>query len=180
MPRGNPALVLGPAALIVASIGCNLPSALRGGGPAETQAAGTIYVLQTRVSATQTAIAGQSPTPTPTATFAPLVMPTSFLTAAATFTPRPSLVTRTALCYTGPGPLYLVVSGVRSGTPVEIIAVGSVKGWYVIINPTYHDRCWIESASVQVDPSAKLSSLPVFKPPPVPRPSETPEPTQTP
>jgi hypothetical protein len=64
------------------------------------------------------------------------------------------------------------------GTVVVLLGVGSNPGWFIIENPIYHDRCWIEAANLQIDPNLNVALLKVYNPPPTPGP--TPEPTSTP
>jgi uncharacterized protein YgiM (DUF1202 family) len=135
--------------------------------------AATVFALQTSLSASQTALADQLSIPT--ATPQPSATNTS---APASPTPRQTVVKTTALCSTGPGSVYDVVSSVKAGTPVQLLGIGSKSGWFVIENPTYHDRCWIEAKNLDVDPNLNLTTLKVFNPPPTPGP--TPEPSPTP
>lgn len=168
-------LVLVAVVLTVAVLACGVQLTEPTGNNPATDVAATIFVLQTGVSGSQTAQAGQAPvqpsvTPQPTVTHAP----------AATNTPKGTIVINTALCSTGPGPVYGVVSSVKQGTEVNLLGVGSKAGWFVIENPTYHDRCWIEAKNLQIDPNFNLASLQVYNPPPTPGPKITPAPTATP
>jgi uncharacterized protein YgiM (DUF1202 family) len=133
--------------------------------------AATIFALQTAAGGTQTQLAVQVPTseatPDPTTTASPSITPVP---------PNPT-VTKLSLCLTGPGTAYNVVSSIKSGTEVQLLGIGSVAGWYIIENPVYHDRCWIEAASVRTDPGLDVAALKVFNPPPTPGPKATLTPT---
>ena len=160
--------------LALAISGCNLPSNAAAPNVAATLVAATLSVLQTKAAATLTA----APMPSDTVAPAPVIVgpPTS------TATPQNPTVTQLALCWTGPGDAYPVVSSVKVGTSVELMGVGSVSGWYIIKNPTYHDPCWIQASNLKIDPNLNLSTLKIYNPPPTPGPTETevPPPTDTP
>jgi len=166
-------IVVGVASVLVAS-GCNVPL---GSPPADvgaTMIAATVSVLQTDAAASATAAVTPSPVPSEAPT------PTAYLSPTATPEPQPPVVTKVSLCYTGPGPIYPVVSSVKEGAQVNILGVGSITGWFVIENPTYHDRCWLEESNLQIDPNLNVAGLKVYNPPPTPGPKETPIPTATP
>ncbi len=133
--------------------------------------AATIFALQTDAAATQTQLVVQIPTsaatPVPTVTLTPSITPT----------PQNPVATKLTLCLTGPGNAYNVVSSIKAGTQVQLLGVGSVAGWFVIQNPVYHDRCWIDAASLHLDPGTNVSALKVFNPPPTPGPKATITPT---
>ena len=162
----------GVVLLLVAS-GCNLPSSSPPADVGATMIAATVSVLQTDAAASATAAVTPSPVPSEAPTLSPYVSPTS------TAEPQPPVVTSLSLCYTGPGPVYPVVSSIKAGTEVNILGVGSTVGWFVIENPTYHDRCWLAAGSLQIDPNLNVAGLKVYNPPPTPGPKETPIPTAT-
>jgi hypothetical protein len=162
----------GVAFLLVAS-GCNLPSSSPPADVGATMIAATVSVLQTDAAASATSAATPSPVPSEAPAPTPYVSPT------ATAEPQPPVVINLALCYTGPGPVYPVVSSVKGGTQVNILGVGSSVGWFVIENPTYHDRCWLQASDLQIDPNLNVAGLKVYNPPPTPGPKETPIPTAT-
>ncbi len=155
----------------LAAASCSLPAALNNPDFAGTNVAATIYILQTGAAATQTALLVEVPTsaatPVPTITVTPSITPT----------PGNPTVTKLTLCLTGPGNVYNVVSSLKPGTQVELLGVGSVAGWLVVQNPTYHQRCWVAAQDLQLDPALNLSTLQVFNPPPTPGPKYTPTPT---
>ncbi len=165
-------------ALIAAMAACTLPGYGGGIDAGATMIAATVAVLQTGVAATQTAQVTEAlPTLAPTPSAVPT--PSPFFMPLATVEPRPPVVTALALCWTGPGPAYPVVSSVKVGTAVDVLGVGSQTGWFVIQNPTYHNRCWIEAKNLQLDPNFSVAGLQVYNPPPTPGPKETPIPTPT-
>jgi uncharacterized protein YraI len=134
----------------------------------------TVSPMQTSLAETQAATAAILP---PSATASPMPLPT------ATLEPLPTaanpVVSTTALCWTGPGPAYPVVSGVKAGTEVEVLGVGSNVGWFVIKNPTYGNRCWIEAKMLTLDAYFSTAGMQVYNPPPTPAPKVTPVPTPT-
>ncbi len=158
---------------VVGLIAASCTPAYRAGGPdvAGTMVAATIFVLQTSAAATQTALIQAVPTsaatPVPTDTIVPTITPT----------PGNPVVTRLTLCLGGPGNVYNVISSIKAGTEVELLGIGSVPGWFIILNPIYHDRCWIDAASLRLAPGFNTSNLQVFNPPPTPGPRETATPT---
>jgi uncharacterized protein YgiM (DUF1202 family) len=173
MPGDAKRFAFAGAALVLAVIACNLPTATPTPDAGATKLAATVSSLETSVSASQTAFpAVEPPTPLPANTIPPL----------ATATAANPLVIQDALCWVGPGSAYEVVSAVKTGTQVELVGRGSLSGWYIIKNPIYHDPCWIEAANLQIDPSYNLSGLPIINPPPspTPTPTHTPKPTNTP
>ncbi len=155
----------------LAALGCSLPVAATSSDTAGTMVAATIYVLQTNAAGTQTAFVQEVPTsaatPLPSASPIPGITPT----------PRNPLVKTLALCLTGPGSPYNVVSSIKPGTRVPLLGVGSVAGWLVVENPVYHDRCWIKASEVELDAGVNIAALQVFNPPPTPGPKITATPT---
>jgi hypothetical protein len=94
------------------------------------------------------------------------------------------LVSRAALCWWGPGPVYDVISSLKEGIRVKLVGRGSIPGWLLVDNPTYHVPCWVQDIYLQIDPGTDIVVLPIFTPPPTPTPtstlSRTPTPTSTP
>ena len=166
-------LILAGAAFVLVAAACNLPSSSEPADVGATMIAATVSVLQTDAAASATAAVTPSPIPTEPPT------PTLYLSPTTTPEPQAPVVTKLSLCYTGPGPAYPVVSSVKEGTQVDILGVGSTVGWFVIENPTYHDRCWLEAGNLQIDPNLNVAGLQVYNPPPTPGPKETPVPTAT-
>jgi hypothetical protein len=163
-------------ALMAGMLACTLPGYAISVDSGATMIAATVAVLQTGVAATQTAQATEPPPPS-----VPSVAPTPspFFTPLATVEPKKPVVIQLALCWTGPGPAYVVVSSVKVGTAVDVLGVGSTTGWFVIRNPTYHQRCWIEAKNLQLDPNYTVAGMQVYNPPPTPGPKETAIPTPT-
>ena len=64
----------------------------------------------------------------------------------------------------GPGYSYSLDSHIKSGKQVKLVGVGSVPGWYVIINPYYSTACWIQAANLNIDPNMDLSQIPMMTP----------------
>ena len=130
--------------------------------PPPVDSAATMAIRLMQEMLTQTATAA-SPTPLPaTAT----LIPTE------TLTPEPTEakpLKRTTIrvftgCYYGPGLEYTLDSNISEGRRVDIVGVGSVPGWYVIINPYFHKQCWVNANDLVIDPARDLSTLPVMTP----------------
>ena len=109
---------------------------------------------------------------TATATIAPVVL----LTATASPVPAPQdpLVLRATLCWVGPGPKYEVVSALNQNIRVKLLGRGSISGWFVVDNPTYHDPCWVAEGDLQIDAGTDLINIKTFTPPPLPTPTKPP------
>ena len=103
--------------------------------------------------------------------------PTATWTATATSTPPPPTVTPTkgpvqppvvvgfANCWSyGPGYSYSLNSHIKSGKQVQMVGVGSVPGWFIIINPYFGTQCWIKAADLSLDPNMDLSQIPMMTP----------------
>ena len=111
------------------------------------------------------------------ATIAPVPLSTD--TASPTPTPQNPLVIRATLCSEGPGSKYEVVSALNLNERVKLLGRGSVTGWLIVENPTYHDPCWVAETALQIDPGIDLTNLKIFNPPPPSTPTKPP-PTPTP
>lgn len=162
-----PALLM----LILAILACNLPRATAtSSAPTETA----------------TPIVNAALADTPTLEPAPTSAPQMTETASPTPVPQDPLVARAALCWWGPGPVYEVISSLKEGIRVKLVGRGSVPGWLLVDNPTYHVPCWVQDIYLQIDPGTDFAALPIFTPPPTPTPTasliptRTPTPTQTP
>ncbi len=171
-------LALGACAPFPASIQIN-----SGVNADATLLASTISVMQLTLSALQT-----PPTSPPTAivTITEIPIPTTpapflILSPSPTFNPNVSnsTVIQDTLCWLGPGPGYEVSSAILSGTRVTLLGWGSIGGWWVIRNPTYHDPCWMHQEDLQIDYGVNPYSLKVFYPPPTLTPTRTATPTST-
>ena len=134
--------------------------------PTPVDSIGTLAAELAYVMMTQTA-AASSPTPLP-ATATPVPSPTETATVEPTQSDsvkRPVIKTFTS-CWYGPGPNYTLDSNISEGKKVEIVGIGSVPGWYVIINPYFHKQCWVAADDLEIDPAMDLSILPVMTPKP--------------
>jgi hypothetical protein len=129
----------------------------------EVDIAGTLAVQLAAQMLTQTAAAG-TPTPLP-----PTITPTAGPSETPTIEPtkekpkRPAILKFTG-CYYGPGLEYGLDSNIDENKKVEIVGIGSVPGWYVIINPYFHKQCWVAASDIWIDPNMDLSWLPVMTP----------------
>lgn len=150
--------------LIVVTLGaCNLPS----GVPSAD------VPPELLVSVTPTAaLFADTSTPTP----APVVLSTD--TALSTPTPQDPLVIRATLCWQGPGPKFDVVSALNQNERVKLLGRGSISGWFVVDNPTYHDPCWVSEGDLQIEAGTDLTNLKIYNPPPTATPTKPP-PTPT-
>ena len=99
------------------------------------------------------------PSPTTTATQTPTPLPT--VTSSPTQQP---VVTHLAACWFGPGRAYNLESNIKKGESVELLAVGTVPGWYIIRNPYFHQPCWIQSENLSLDPAFDPSQFPMMTP----------------
>jgi hypothetical protein len=131
--------------------GCNLP-----GAQPPTLATATLPLP----SETPTVAATEPPAVTPSATLVP------------TETSAPTLqspqILNDTLCYRGPGKVYGVVSSLKGGTNAVLMGKGSLPDWWVVLNPTYNQPCWIAAADLRVDPAYDATALQVYDVPPVP------------
>lgn len=115
---------------------------------------------------TQTAAAA-SPTPLP-ATATPIPSPTEAATATVQPAPGSSeligIVKGQAGCWFGPGPTYQLESYITDTKKVKLLGVGSVPGWYIVLNPYFNKPCWIKASDISIDPAVNVSTLPVMTP----------------
>ncbi|MBI5963707.1 MAG: hypothetical protein HY863_09555 [Chloroflexi bacterium] len=159
----TPALLM----LALAILACNMPQA-NGASPMPIET--VTPTVDGLVPETDTF------TPEPTSTSAPQM----------TETPSPAptaqdpLVSRAALCWWGPGPVYEVISSLKEGIRVKLVGRGSIPGWLLVDNPTYHVPCWVQDYYLQIDSGTDFSVLPIFTPPPTPTPTKVPTKTPTP
>ena len=136
-----------PVLLILAQLACNLPA--------------------NSTSPEQPAAEQATATPTPMILIEPASATAAPVPATATPEPPPQdpLVLRATLCWYGPGQKYEVISSLHQGERVKLLGRGSISGWYIVENPTYHDPCWVQEADLQVDPGIDQLSLKIFNPP---------------
>jgi len=112
---------------------------------------------------TQTA-AASSPTPTPvTPTLTPTPEPVTPTETVYVATKRPE-IEGFAPCWTGPGPNYTLISNISDAKRVDLLGVGSVEGWYVILNPYFNVPCWVSAEHLQIFSDIDLSAYPVMTP----------------
>jgi hypothetical protein len=69
-----------------------------------------------------------------------------------------------APCYTGPGPSYDLIVNITDFNDVPIVGIGSVPGWYVIINPSFNSQCWIAAENLIIDPNSNYEAMPTVMP----------------
>lgn len=114
---------------------------------------------------TQTA-AASSPTPSATSTSKPTPTQTPTITPTSA-PPKAPIVVNFAGCWRGPSPSYVLVSNISKGQRVDLIGIGSVSGWYIIVNPYFHQACWIQAANLSIHVGTDLSKYPVMTPMPL-------------
>jgi hypothetical protein len=130
--------------------------------PSPTDQQATNIAMGVALAWTRTA---QAPTLTPSATPTQTPMPP---TATPTKGPiKPPIVSNFAPCWWGPGNAYHLESNIEAGEQVQLVAVGSLPGWYIIINPYFYQRCWIQATNLTIDPNMDLSQYPIMTPIPL-------------
>lgn len=111
---------------------------------------------------TQT-VAAYSPTPPPpTITLTPTETPTVEPTKDSS--KKTVTVIGQSPCYFGPGPNYQLESYISDTKKVELLGIGSVQGWYVIMNPYFHQACWLAAENVHIDTDMDLTQFPTISP----------------
>ena len=128
--------------------------------PADQQA--TNIAMGVALAWTRTA---EAPTVTPSATPTHTPHPP---TATPTKGPiKPPTVVNFASCWWGPwsrDTAYGLENNINPGEQVQIVGVGSIPGWYIIISPLYGQRCWIQATNLTIDPNMDLSQYPIMTP----------------
>jgi uncharacterized protein YgiM (DUF1202 family) len=137
-----------PVLLILAQMACNLPSVSPSTQAEQATTTPTPEILVEAAPATAAPVPPVAPTATPEPA-----------------APQDPLVLRATLCWYGPGQKYEVISSLHQGERVKLLGRGSISGWYIVENPTYHDPCWVQEADLQVDPALDQLSLKIFSPP---------------
>ena len=161
-------LVIGLAVILV-SAACASNSTPSPADQMATNIAMGVAVAKTRTAEAPTMSPSATPTHTPTAA------PTK--TATPTKGPiKPPVVTNFASCWWGPGNAYHMESNIESGEQVQLVGIGSIPGWYIIINPYFYQRCWIQAANLSIDPNMDLSQIPLMTPIPLITPYATSKP----
>jgi hypothetical protein len=130
--------------------------------PTPVDVVGTLAAQMASDMLTQT-VAAYSPTPPPptitlTPTGTPSVEPTQ------DSSKKTVTVVGEAPCYFGPGPNYTLESYISDTKKVELLGIGSVQGWYVIMNPYFHQACWIAVENVHIDTDMDLTQFPTITP----------------
>ena len=127
--------------------------------PSPSDEMATNIAMGVAVAWTRTA---KAPTLTPSATptYTP-IPPTSTPTRGPI---KPPVVVNFAPCWFGPGNAYYLESNIEAGEQVQLVGIGSLPGWYIIINPYFFQRCWIQAANLSIDPNMDLSQIPMMTP----------------
>ena len=131
---------------------------------------GTRSVELASMMLTQT-VAAYSPTPQPSPTFTvtPAFTETPTQPPAPVVTVMPKVMegngAESAPCYLGPSPdINKLSSFISSYKDVQMVGVGSVPGWYVIIDPYFYSQCWIAAENLDLDPNFDPSVYPTITP----------------
>jgi hypothetical protein len=103
-------------------------------------------------------VAAYSPTPPPTFTPEPTATETQIPTPAA-ITP-PTITGGLTPCYVKPSTTSTLTSNISDTKVVELLAIGSIPGWYKIKNPYFYSACWVEASHLVIDPNMDLSAIP--------------------
>jgi len=129
--------------------------------PSASDLQATNIAMGVAAARTKTALAPTATrTPTPTYTPSPTNTPTKPPA-------KPPVVSTFSSCWWGPWSqdnAYHLESNIEAGEQVQIVGVGSVPGWYIIINPYFYQRCWIQAANLTIDPNMDLSTIPQMTP----------------
>jgi len=130
--------------------------------PPPVDVIGTMAAQMASEMLTQT-VAAYSPTPPPsTATPVPTDTPVSEPTKDASI--RIVTIRGQQPCWFGPGESYGLESYISDTKKVELLGIGSVDGWYVIMNPYFHQPCWVAADAVELDPAMDISVFPTITP----------------
>jgi hypothetical protein len=147
--------VIGLAAILM-SAAC-APKATPPVDDLATNIAQGVSIMLTRTALAPTLTPSATPTQTP-------VPPTATPTKGPV---QPPVVVNFAPCWFGPGYAYNLESNIKQGEKVELVGVGSIPGWYIIINPYFYQRCWIQAVNLSIDPNMDLSQYPLMTPIPL-------------
>ena len=130
--------------------------------PPPVDVVGTMAIQLASVMLTQT-VAAYSPTPPPpTITLTPTETPTIEPTKDSS--KKTVKVVGQSPCYFGPGPAYTLESYISDTKIVELLGIGSVPGWYIVMNPYFYQACWIAAENVQIDTDMDLTQFPTITP----------------
>ena len=146
-------------AIVLCLMGCSGNAAPSPADSMGTTVSQLAFAMLTGTAGAASSTPTLTPRPKSTATSLPTMTPTAG-------PPKPPIVINFAGCWRGPGPNYVLVSNISKGQRVELIGIGSVAGWYVIINPYFHQACWIQAADLSIHVGTDLSKLSVMTPSP--------------
>lgn len=169
--------------LIITSLACELPVNIPDTNAISTAAAETVIAGLTQNS-TQTPLASQEPTFTPTFTFTS-EPPTITFTPTETFTPSPtytpfSLITLITVsvptnCRNGPGKVYGRQGALLVGETAEVFGRDPSNQYWYIRNPdNTNEFCWLWGEYATL--TGPFAFLPIFTPPSTPTATFTPTP----
>jgi hypothetical protein len=145
--------------VILLSTACASNSTPSAADQEATNIAMGVAVARTKTARAPTATRTATPTYTPSPTVTPTKPPA-----------KPPVVATFASCWWGPwgpGNNYHLESNIEAGEQVQIVGIGSIPGWYIIINPYFYQRCWIQAADLTIDPNMDLSTIPLMTPIPL-------------
>lgn len=105
-------------------------------------------------------------------TVTPTLLPVLTLTPSPAVSPAPTqtptfespTVTASTSCWSLPEGKRMLISYVKASQKVELFAVGSIPGWYVIRSPYFNRLCWIEAIYLKLDPRLDTSKYRIMKP----------------
>ncbi|HEY9152841.1 MAG TPA: hypothetical protein VIN60_08150 [Anaerolineales bacterium] len=146
-------------ALILFITGCAGQAAPPVTPPVDSMGTTVAQLVSAAITGTASASSATPPvTPTPKTTSTPT------LTITPTGVPRPPLVVNFAGCWRGPGSNYVLVSNISKGQRVDLKGIGSVPGWYIIINPYFRQLCWIQAQNLSIHAGTDMTKYPVMTP----------------
>jgi hypothetical protein len=73
-----------------------------------------------------------------------------------------------SLCWVGPGPPYEVVRSIPEGAEVELLGIGDVEDFLIVLEPFYQRECWLKMGSANEVPEEVLRELTLYYAPPLP------------
>lgn len=130
--------------------------------PPPVDVIGTMAVQLASEMLTQTAAAYSPTPPPPTITLMP--SETSTVEPTKDSSKKTVTVVGQAPCYFGPGDTYVLESYISDTKQVELLGIGSVSGWYIIMNPYFHQACWLAAEYVRLDSDIDLTQFPTITP----------------
>ncbi len=142
------------AALIIATLACNLP----GSGSAET-APSAIPAIPTDTMAPAVVVVENTATIAPTETIIPPTETPSI--------PAEITLTKNSNCRMGPSTFYNIVDQISSGKVLQVIGRDIDSTWWQVMNATGRE-CWISNENA--DENTDFSSVEIKDPLPLPNP----------